>query len=78
MDFVKSLEEHIAKANEDKYVGKKGRDLIDYIYEQGGLVDFATFNAIKYLTRYRKLKNKVDLLKATHYIKILYERGDEE
>lgn len=70
--FLKDLLAHMKQTKMDKY--EKGKiPTIDFIKSKFGLTDFALSNVIKYATRYKETKNKKDLLKAAHYLGMVYE-----
>lgn len=70
-DFFKDLEEHIKQTQKDKYAGKN-LDVNTFLNDQDILLDFAIGNIIKYSARYRSAGDRKNLLKAAHYIQIIY------
>lgn len=72
--FQIALEFHIGGIEADKYIGEGGFDVIDIAHNYDMLEDFAIMNIIKYVIRYRKDRNKKDLLKAGNYMRMLYEK----
>jgi len=72
MKFLKHLEKHIEKTHKDKYC-KGGIETIEFIKAKFSLEDFALANVIKYVTRYKVTRNPEDLLKAGHYLAMVYE-----
>lgn len=70
--FVHAFLAHVKETHSDKYA-RGGVETIDLIASKVDLDSFAIGNALKYLSRYPSTKNKKDLLKATHYIQMVYE-----
>jgi len=73
--FIEAVEEHIKGTAEGHYGGRV--QVIDLIQGQGILEGFAVGSIVKYIMRYTRTRSKKDLLKATHYIKMLYEEGEK-
>lgn len=72
MGFLEDLKEHIGNTQKDKYA-KGGVETIDLIASKFDLESFALGNVVKYVSRYPTTKDKKDLLKAGHYIAMVYE-----
>ena len=73
LHFLQSLETHITDTQTDKYSGEGDVQVVDLLYSHQLLEDFCVGNIIKYVIR---RKNNFDLLKAAHYVGILYEIND--
>jgi len=72
--ILKEVLEYVSKTYQQHYVGKEEIQTID-VWDSLGSVDTTSRDtAIKYLMRYGKKDghNKKDLLKAIHYIVLLY------
>jgi len=76
VSFVEDLEEWIERQKGEKYA-QGGVETIDLIRSKFGIRGFALGNVVKYVTRYPFTGRKEDLLKAGHYLAMVYE-GDEE
>lgn len=75
--FLRELKEHIdsTRATTSKNGKYNARiETAEYIDAHFNFDDFALSNVIKYATRYPKTKNPLDLLKAAHYLGMVYER----
>jgi len=72
---LKEVEEYIEKTYSQHYVGvdDNGTQIQDLLNSIGVAEHFCQGNAMKYIARYgrKKGKNKLDLLKAMHYILLL-------
>lgn len=73
--FIQDFKEHIESTKTNHYSGGKVQ-VIDLVESLGMLESCAVSNTIKYIARYPKTKNKKDLLKAVHYISMIYEKGE--
>jgi len=73
--FVVDLANHIATTHRDKYT-RGGVETIDLIAAKFDLESFALGNVLKYVTRYPVTKSKHDLLKAAHYLAMVYEEEE--
>ena len=75
LDNLKEVEEYIEKTYNQHYVGAddNGTQIQDLLNSIGVAEHFCQGNAMKYIARYgrKKGKNKLDLLKAMHYILLL-------
>lgn len=70
------MAQHIKRTNEDKYARGESDapiETIDFIADKFELESFALGNVIKYVVRYRATRNCTDLLKAAHYLGMVYE-----
>jgi len=67
------IEEYIQSTYGEHYVGKGDFQIQDLLHSIDIAVPFCQANAMKYLSRYGKKKgfNRLDLLKAVHYIILL-------
>ena len=75
LDNLENVKDYIEKTYSSHYVGEDGdgiqiQDLLDSI---GVAEKFCQGNAMKYIARYGRKhgKNKMDLLKAIHYVLLL-------
>lgn len=80
-NFLKDFSAHVAGTKSDKY--NEGQiEVVDFIEDKLSLKDYALGCAVKYIVRYtatgQKNGNKVDLLKAAHYLMMVYERDVSE
>jgi len=76
-DFIEDSNKHIGKTHKDKYaVG--GVETIDLIASKFDLMSFALGNVIKYVSRFPETRNPEDLLKAGHYLAMVYTQFLEE
>lgn len=66
--------EHIRSTYNQHYVNKNQDQTLDYIMQVCDSTDFLKGNAIKYLSRFGRKEglNDKDLLKAIHYVVLLY------
>lgn len=79
-NFLKDFSAHVAGTKSDKY--NEGEiEVVDFIDDKLSLKDYALGCAIKYIVRYtatgEKSGNKADLLKAAHYLMMVYERYEK-
>lgn len=72
--FVQDFKEYMETVKTNHYSGGKVQ-VIDLVEGLGMLEAFAVSNAIKYMARYPKTRNKKDLLKSVHYISMVYKNG---
>ena len=70
---LKEIEDYIQSTYGEHYVGKNEFQIQDLLHSIDIAVPFCQANAMKYLARYGKKKgqNRLDLLKAVHYIILL-------
>lgn len=83
IDILKQIEEYIELTYSGNHYALKDDaeiQLIDYFESIGIAADFCRGCALKYLTRFGKKngKNKKDLLKAIHYIIMLWQFCEDE
>jgi hypothetical protein len=75
--FLKDLTQHIIGTRDTCAADGKyacgGVETIDFIAAKFDLMSYALGNVIKYATRYPHTKNPKDLLKAAHYLGMIYE-----
>ena len=73
------IENYIRSTYGEHYVGKDEFQIQDLLHSIDIAVPFCQANAMKYLARYGKKKgfNRLDLLKAVHYIILLMHFSDE-
>ncbi len=73
------IENYIRSTYGEHYVGKDDFQIQDLLHSIDIAVPFCQANAMKYLARYGKKKgfNRLDLLKAVHYIILLMHFSDE-
>lgn len=71
-DFLKDFNKHFQATFKDKYASGK-MQVLDLAEEWDLAREAYIFSVIKYLRRFQVKGNKIDLLKATHYVKRLYE-----
>tara|TARA_R100001163_G_C4859425_1_gene66369 strand:+ start:137 stop:400 length:264 start_codon:yes stop_codon:yes gene_type:complete len=78
--ILKEIEDYIESTYGQHYVGKNEVQIQDLLHSIDIAVPFCQANAIKYLSRYGKKKghNRLDLIKAVHYIILLLHFSDEE
>jgi len=78
--ILKEIENYIESTYGQHYVGKNEVQIQDLLHSIDIAVPFCQANAIKYLSRYGKKKghNRLDLVKAVHYIILLLHFSDEE
>ena len=78
--ILKEIENYIKSTYGQHYVGKNEVQIQDLLHSIDIAVPFCQANAIKYLSRYGKKKghNRLDLIKAAHYIILLMHFSDEE
>lgn len=78
--ILKEIENYIESTYGQHYVGKNEVQIQDLLHSIDIAVPFCQANAIKYLSRYGKKKghNRLDLIKAVHYIILLLHFSDEE
>lgn len=78
--ILKEAAEYIAGTYDGHYVGDKKVQTIDIWQSLGSVDTTARDTAIKYLMRYGKKEgyNKKDLLKAIHYIVLLWHFTQED
>lgn len=69
--FQKELERHI-EATEKGHYGGPGLQPKDLLESIGVAEDFYIGNAIKYVARYKRTHKAVDLLKAAHYVQLVF------
>lgn len=76
--ILQDVEEYILSTYNQHYVSKNNTQLFDLFDDQAEIAGFCRINAMKYISRYGKKagKNKKDLLKAIHYIILLYNFTD--
>jgi len=72
--FSGEVEKHIKRTINGHY-HSNGSEVIDFLLKYFG-EDFLYQNIIKYTCRYKVRRNKQDLLKACHYMSILYSNKD--
>ena len=79
-NILKEIEDYIESTYGQHYVGKNEVQIQDLLHSIDIAVPFCQANAIKYLSRYGKKKghNRLDLIKAAHYIILLMHFSDEE
>ena len=72
-ESLKEIEDYIQSTYGEHYVGKNEFQIQDLLHSIDIAVPFCQANAMKYLARYGKKKgqNRLDLLKAVHYIILL-------
>ena len=72
-ESLKKIEDYIQSTYGEHYVGKNEFQIQDLLHSIDIAVPFCQANAMKYLARYGKKKgqNRLDLLKAVHYIILL-------
>ena len=74
-EIIQKIIEHIKSTYGQHYVApESGVQTLDFLMEVCETSDFMRSNAIKYLARFGKKegKNPKDLLKAVHYIVLMY------
>jgi len=78
--ILKEIENYIESTYGQHYVGKNEVQIQDLLHSIDIAVPFCQANAIKYLSRYGKKKghNRLDLVKAAHYIILLMHFSDTE
>lgn len=78
--ILKEAAEYISRTYDGHYVGDKQVQTIDIWQSLGSVDTTARDTAIKYLMRYGKKEgyNKKDLLKAIHYIVLLWHFTQED
>ncbi len=70
---MRALERHISTTHEGHYV-HGDVETIDTIAEiPGTFLGYTIGNVVKYISRFPTTRNKVDLLKACHYLLMLYQ-----
>ena len=76
--ILKEIENYIESTYGQHYVGKNEVQIQDLLHSIDIAVPFCQANAIKYLSRYGKKKghNRLDLVKAAHYIILLMHFSD--
>ena len=72
-ESLKEIEDYIQSTYGEHYVGKNEFQIQDLLHSIDIAVPFCQANAMKYLARFGKKKgqNRLDLLKAAHYIILL-------
>jgi len=77
---LKLIEQYVGSTYGGHYVGNQQIQVVDVWESLGSLETTARDTAIKYLARYgkKKGKNKVDLLKAIHYIMLMIYTHDKQ
>ncbi len=76
MSFVDDLSDWIERQKKEKYA-RGGIETIELIKSKFGIQGFALGNVVKYVTRYPLTGKREDLLKAGHYLAMVYEGGEE-
>ena len=73
IEALKEIENYIQSTYGEHYVGKNEFQIQDLLHSIDVAVPFCQGNAMKYLARFGKKKgrNRLDLLKAVHYIILL-------
>jgi len=69
--YVDRLKEWIEETKVDKYA-RGGVETIDLIHSKLDLVSFALGNVLKYVSRYPTTMDEKDLLKAGHYLAMVW------
>ena len=79
-ESLKKIETYIESTYGQHYVGKNEFQIQDLLHSIDIAAPFCQANAMKYLARYGKKKgqNKLDLLKAVHYIILLMHFSSDE
>tara|TARA_B100000287_G_C20514726_1_gene734506 strand:+ start:45 stop:323 length:279 start_codon:yes stop_codon:yes gene_type:complete len=79
VNSLMEIENYIRSTYGEHYVGKDDFQIQDLLHSIDIAVPFCQANAMKYLARYGKKKgfNRLDLLKAVHYIILLMHFSDE-
>ena len=79
-EALKEIEEYIESTYGEHYVGRNEFQIQDLLHSIDIAVPFCQANAMKYLSRYVKKKgqNRLDLLKAVHYIILLMHFSSDE
>ena len=81
LEILKEIETYIQSTYGEHYVGRDEFQIQDLLHSIDVAVPFCQGNAMKYLARFGKKKgrNRLDLLKAVHYIILLmhFSRDDE-
>ena len=79
-ESLKEIEDYIQSTYGEHYVGKNEFQIQDLLHSIDVAVPFCQGNAMKYLARFGKKKgfNRLDLLKAVHYIILLMHFTESE
>ena len=79
VNSLMEIENYMRSTYGEHYVGKDDFQIQDLLHSIDIAVPFCQANAMKYLARYGKKKgfNRLDLLKAVHYIILLMHFSDE-
>ena len=79
VNSLMEIENYIRSTYGEHYVGKDDFQIQDLLHSIDIAVPFCQANAMKYLARYGKKKgfNRLDLLKAVHYVILLLNYDKE-
>ena len=79
VEALKEIENYIQSTYGEHYVGKNEFQIQDLLHSIDVAVPFCQGNAMKYLARFGKKKgrNRLDLLKAAHYIILLMHFSED-